>query len=99
VKQAELNQLNSRIEEIQQSLKKKKIILQPVTSTNSFKNALDSVQNTLNNINIAEIEKRMVQLANSFNLINTSQSSINSSNIQKQVHFKFSFVYQSVYSK
>ncbi len=99
MKQAELNQLNSRIEEIQQSLKKKKIILQPVTSTNSFKNALDSVQNTLNNINIAEIEKRMVQLANSFNLINTSQSSINSSNIQKQVHFKFSFVYQSVYSK
>jgi len=99
VKQAELNQLNSRIEEIQQSLKKKKIILQPVPSANSFKNALDSVQNTLNNINIAEIEKRMVQLANSFNLINTSQSSINSSNIQKQVHFKFSFVYQSVYSK
>jgi len=99
VKQAELNQLNSRIEEIQQSLKKKKIILQPVTSANSFKNALDSVQNTLNNINIAEIEKRMVQLANSFNLINTSESSSNNSNSQKQVHFKFSFVYQSVYSK
>lgn len=32
-----------------------------------FRTAFDTVQDTLNNVKIAEIEKRMVQLANSFN--------------------------------
>ncbi|CAF1139143.1 unnamed protein product [Adineta steineri] len=82
-KQAELNQLNYRINDIQQSLMKKKICqtitttpVQTISSSNHFKIALDNVQNTLNNINIAEIEKRMVQLANSFNSINTNETSI-----------------------
>jgi chromosome segregation ATPase len=63
-KQEELNQLDHRIEELQQNLIKKK------TTSNTFQKGLNSVKDTLNNINIAEIEKRMVQLANSFNSIN-----------------------------
>ncbi|CAF1060552.1 unnamed protein product [Adineta ricciae] len=67
-KQMELNQLNSRLEELQQHLKAKN---SSQDQSNRFQTGLDHVQSTLNNINIAAIEKRMVQLANSFNLINT----------------------------
>ena len=69
-KQDELNQLDHRIEELQQNLIRKK------TTSNSFQKGLNTVKDTLNNINIAEIEKRMVQLANSFNSINTNESSL-----------------------
>ncbi|CAF4879738.1 unnamed protein product [Rotaria sp. Silwood1] len=77
-KQAELSQLDRRIEELQQRLKMKtkSTVVEPVILSTGFKTALDTVQDTLNNINIVEIEKRMVQLANSFNAINTSGSSI-----------------------
>ena len=80
-KQAELNQLDRRIEELQQRLKKKRTlvssrssipppstaVVEPFTATTGYRTAFDSVQDTLNNVKIAEIEKRMVQLANSFN--------------------------------
>ncbi|CAF0765090.1 unnamed protein product [Rotaria sordida] len=89
LKQAELNQLDRRIEELQKRLKMKttshptkSTFVDTFTSSNGFKTVLDTVQNTLNNINIAEIEKRMVQLANSFNLINTNGSSFASQNDQ-----------------
>ncbi|CAF2457592.1 unnamed protein product [Rotaria sp. Silwood2] len=99
-KHAELNQLDRRIEELQQSLKMKtkshstkSTSVESVTSSNGFKTALDTVQDTLNNINIAEIEKCMVQLANSFNSISTSRSSsanqydqINNSNSPKKTN-------------
>jgi hypothetical protein len=52
---------------------KKKNISQP---SNDFRTALNTVQDTLNNINIAEIEKRMLQLANSFNSINNSPKKV-----------------------
>ncbi|CAF3456913.1 unnamed protein product [Rotaria sp. Silwood1] len=93
-KQAELSQLDRRIEELQQRLKMKtkSTVVEPVILSTGFKTALDTVQDTLNNINIVEIEKRMVQLANSFNAINTSGSSIvsqynqiNNSNSSKKV--------------
>lgn len=73
VKQNELTQLDHRIEELQQRLRAK-----PKTQSNSMaigqKTAFDSVQDTLNHINIAEIEKRMVQLAQSFNSLQHSNS-------------------------
>lgn len=87
-KQAELNQLDRRIEELQQRLKKKRTIasnrsiistpssttavVEPFTSTTGYRTAFETVQDTLNNVKIAEIEKRMVQLANSFNTTSSS---------------------------
>ncbi len=85
-KQAELNQLDRRIEELQQRLKKKRTlasnrssistpstaVVEPFTSTTGYRTAFDTVQDTLNNVKIAEIEKRMVQLANSFNATSSS---------------------------
>ncbi|UJR23886.1 hypothetical protein I4U23_026858 [Adineta vaga] len=70
-KQMELTQLDSRIEELQQQVQLKK---SSHVQSNRFQTGLDHVQMTLNNINIAEIEKRMVQLANSFSLINTNDN-------------------------
>ncbi|CAM4760935.1 unnamed protein product [Rotaria magnacalcarata] len=92
-KQAELNQLDRRIEQLQQHLKTKtktkttsnsiqSTIAEPFTSSIGFKTALDIVEDTLNNINMIEIEKRMVRLANSFNSISTSEPSITSQNGQ-----------------
>jgi hypothetical protein len=47
------------------------------------------VQDTLNNVKIAEIEKRMVQLANSFNASSSSPTNLsdqmNNSNSPKKV--------------
>ncbi|CAF3193942.1 unnamed protein product [Rotaria socialis] len=105
-KQAELNQLDRRIEELQQRLKKKRILIsnrtnmatpsmttsptttttatavvEPFTSTAGYRTAFDTVQDTLNNVKIAEIEKRMVQLANSFN----ATSSSSPTNINEQI--------------
>ena len=83
MKHAELNQLDRRIEELQQRLKKKttllstnSMVVESLTSSHGFRTALDTVQDTLNHINIAEIEKHMVQLAHSFNSIHTNGSSI-----------------------
>ncbi|CAF0858886.1 unnamed protein product [Rotaria sordida] len=101
-KQAELNQLDRRIEELQQRLKKKRIftsnrttistpsvppstttaVVEPFTSTTGYRTAFDTVQDTLNNVKIAEIEKRMVQLANSFN----ATSSSSPTNINEQIN-------------
>ncbi|CAF4366454.1 unnamed protein product, partial [Adineta steineri] len=89
-KQAELNQLDRRIDELQQRLKKKRTltsnrssiptpstttataVVEPFTSSAGYRTAFDTVQDTLNNVKIAEIEKRMVQLANSFNATSSS---------------------------
>ncbi|CAF5134840.1 unnamed protein product, partial [Rotaria socialis] len=68
--QAELNQLDHRIEELQQHLKTKtktkttsnsiqSTIAEPFTPSIGFKTALGIVEDTLNNINMIEIEKRM----------------------------------------
>lgn len=94
-KQAELSQLDRRIEELQQRLKKKRTlttnrstistpssssttaVVEPFSSTAGYRTAFDAVQDTLNNIKIAEIEKRMVQLANSFNATSSSPTNIN----------------------
>lgn len=110
-KQAELNQLDRRIEELQQRLKKKRTlastrsaiptpsttaVVEPFTSTTGYRTAFDTVQDTLNNVKIAEIEKRMVQLANSFNAT-TSSSSPNhlteQSNSPKKVRIIFLFFF------
>ncbi|CAF1259481.1 unnamed protein product [Rotaria magnacalcarata] len=104
-KQAELNQLDRRIEELQQRLKKKRILIsnrtnmstpsmttpttittttavvEPFTSTAGYRTAFDTVQDTLNNVKIAEIEKRMVQLANSFNATSSSSPTNNNEQI------------------
>ncbi|CAF1121904.1 unnamed protein product [Rotaria sp. Silwood1] len=103
-KQAELNQLDRRIEELQQRLKKKRTltsnrttistpsttttttttaVVEPFTSTTGYRTAFDTVQDTLNNVKIAEIEKRMVQLANSFNATSSSSSP---TNINEQIN-------------
>ncbi|CAF4330878.1 unnamed protein product [Rotaria sp. Silwood2] len=100
-KQAELNQLDRRIEELQQRLKKKRTltsnrttistplaattttaVVEPFTSTTGYRTAFDTIQDTLNNVKIAEIEKRMVQLANSFN----ATSSSSPTNINEQIN-------------
>ncbi|UJR24911.1 hypothetical protein I4U23_006275 [Adineta vaga] len=98
-KQAELNQLDRRIDELQQRLKKKRTlatnrssiptpsttataIVEPFTSTTGYRTAFDTVQDTLNNVKIAEIEKRMVQLANSFN----TTSSASPTNLNEQMN-------------
>ena len=98
-KQAELNQLDRRIDELQQRLKKKRTlttnrssiltpsttataVVEPYTSTTGYRTAFDTVQDTLNNVKIAEIEKRMVQLANSFN----TTSSASPTNLSEQMN-------------
>lgn len=98
-KQAELNQLDRRIDELQQRLKKKRTltnnrssiptpsttataVVEPFTSTTGYRTAFDTVQDTLNNVKIAEIEKRMVQLANSFN----TTSSASPTNLNEQMN-------------
>ena len=84
-KQAELSQLDRRIDELQQRLKKKRTfisnrsipstaVVEPLTSSTGYRTAFDTVQDTLNNVKIAEIEKRMLQLANSFNATTSSSS-------------------------
>jgi hypothetical protein len=106
-KQAELNQLDRRIEELQQRLKKKRTltssrssistpstaVVEPFTSTAGYRTAFDTVQDTLNNVKIAEIEKRMVQLANSFNTnsssspTNHNEQSNSPKKVCKNIHF------------
>jgi hypothetical protein len=64
-------------------------VVEPFTSTTGYRTAFDTVQDTLNNVKIAEIEKRMVQLANSFNATSSSPTNlndqINNSNSPKKV--------------
>ena len=60
-----MNQLDQRIEQLQQTNKSSK--------ANDFRSALNSVQDTLNKINIAQIEKQMLQLAKSFDSIPTKK--------------------------
>jgi hypothetical protein len=66
-------------------------VVEPFTSSTGYRTAFDTVQDTLNNVKIAEIEKRMVQLANSFNTTSSSSSPItlndqsNNSNSPKKV--------------
>lgn len=65
-------------------------VVEPFTSTTGYRTAFDAVQDTLNNVKIAEIEKRMVQLANSFNATSSSSPTnlneqMNNSNSPKKV--------------
>lgn len=80
-KQAELNQLDRRIKELQQNLKIKKTsnstVNEMMISFNGLKNTTTTtIQDTLNNINLTEIEQRMIHIKNSFKDVNVDQSSI-----------------------
>lgn len=80
-KQAELNQLDRRIKELQQNLKIKKTsnstVNEMMISSNGLKNTTTTtIQDTLNNINLTEIEQRMIHIKNSFKDVNVDQSSI-----------------------
>ena len=73
-------------------------VVEPFTSSTGYRTAFDSVQETLNNVKIAEIEKRMVQLANSFNTTSSaSPTSLNEqSNSPKKVRVSLSL---GIYSR